>query len=227
MRNYLKLLAVVCVFGAVAADAGERLKLKARLWTGAPSCVDYRHDDTVSRGLYLAMLDREEKIDDLNFFRTSDASATPTGGANTNRFRKVFRSSTRDGAVTQEDRSLSAAPIRLEDIRLAAYSDRGEMKMTGRIKCTPPAAPASQATPSRTDGCKVTIRVRGYSSTSVESLAPAPNGPLLFECSQTFWMSNGDDRVISLVCPAETHISAENYRELSHLQVEVETRRNR
>lgn len=226
MRNILKVIAVVCVFGAIAANAGERLRLKAKLWSGAPPTANYRHDDTISRGVYLATLEREEKTSELNYFRTPDGKTAPIVGTDTNRYRKVFRSSTRDGAATQEDRSLTAAPVRLEDLRLAAYSE-GEIRFTGRIKTVSPSVPAKQATPSRTDGCKVTIRVRGYSSTSVESLAVEPNGPVLFECSQTFWMSNGDDRVISLVCPTETRISAENYRELSHLQVEVETRRNR
>ena len=226
MRNILKAIAVVCVFGAIAVNAGERLRLKAKLWSGAPQTANYRHDDTVSRGVYLATLEREEKTSELNFFRTPQGTAAPIIGTDANRHRKVFASSKRDGAATQVDRSLTAGPIRIDDVRLAAYSE-GEIRFTGRIKTISPSVAANQSTPPRADGCKVTIRVRGYSSTSVESLAPEPNGPVLFECCQTFWMSNGDDRVISLVCPTDTRISAENYRELSHLQVEVETRRNR
>ncbi len=73
----------------------------------------------------------------------------------------------------------------------------------------------------------MTIRVRGYSSTEVASMAVSPNGPMLFECVQTFWMAKQDDYAISLVCPEEVQLCGSHYQELTHLQVEVETRRNR
>ena len=151
-------------------------------------------------------------------------TATPQSKKRT--LRKVFRSSTRDVATTADRRSVDAAPVRLDDIRLAAYCD-GRILFTGRIQELPKSGSANALVKERTDGCRVTIRVRGYSSTEVASMAVSPNGPMLFECVQTFWMAKQDDYAISLVCPEEVQLCGSHYQELTHLQVEVETRRNR
>ena len=138
--------------------------------------------------------------------------------------RKVFRSAARDVATTAEIRWVDAAPVRLSDIRLAAYSDRRAL-FTGRIQELPKAGATDPK--ERTAGCRVTIFVRGFGSTEVASMATNPNGPMLFECKQTFWMSKGDDYAISLICPEDLRLCGSAYQELTHLQVEVETRRNR
>jgi hypothetical protein len=233
MRQYWKMLVLAGLLGATHVGAGERLRLKAKLWTGAPPSVNYRRDDVLSRGAYMAMLEKEECVNELDFFRKTEVKiegtpAPPTPPAQTPCVihRKVFRSAFRNGATTQEDPSLNAAAVRLEEIRLAAYST-GETSFTGRLKGLRSNLRTRDASPERTDGFHVTIRVRGFSSTEAASLAVEPNGPVLFECSQTFWMSKEDDRVISLVCPGESCLCGCDYQELTHLQVVLETRRNR
>lgn len=160
----------------------------------------------------------------------ADARAiSPTPGtppAKKQTFRKVFRSSPHDVAATADRRSVDATPVRLDDIRLAAYSD-GHVLFTGRIQDLPKNGPADTIVKERSDGCRVTIRVRGFSSTEVASTAVNPNGPLLFECVQSFWMSKQDNYAISLVCPEDIQLCGTHYQELTHIQVEVETRRNR
>ena len=152
-----------------------------------------------------------------------------TPSAKRQTFRKVFRSSPHDVAATADRRSVDATPVRLDDIRLAAYSDGsdGYVLFTGRIQDLPKTGSADTTVKERTDGCRVTIRVRGFSSTEVASTAVSPNGPLLFECVQSFWMSKQDNYAISLVCPEEVRLCGSHYQELTHIQVEVETRRNR
>ncbi len=226
MRQHWTLLALAGLLGATHVGAGERLRLKAKLWTGAPPCVNYRRDDVLSRGAYMAMLEKEECVNELDFFRRTDATPPQPTQTPCVIHRKVFHSALRNVSTTQEDPSLTAAPVRLDEIRLAAYST-GEMSFTGRLKGLPSHLRTNGAPPERTDGCRVTIRVRGFSSTEAASLAVAPNGPALFECSQSFWMSKEDNRVVSLVCPGESRLCGYDYQELTHLQVELETRRNR
>ncbi len=226
MRQHWKMLALAGLLGATHVGAGERLRLQAKLWTGAPPCVNYRRDDVLTRGTYMAMLEKEERLNELNVFRKTEVSPPQPVPAPGDIHRKTFHSALRAGATAPDDPSLNAGPVRLEEIRLAAYSN-GETSFTGRLKGLPPNPATTGAPPDRTDGCRVTIRVRGFSSTEAASMAVEPNGPVLFECSQTFWMSKEDDRVISLVSPGQSWLCGSDYQELTHLQVEVETRRNR
>lgn len=225
MRWSWKLNLLVCLVGGASVFAGDHFRVKARLLTGAPARASYRQGDVVSRGVFTAMLEAEEVVEDLNLIRRTQNPALDAN-ATTKVFRKVFHSTARDGATTTEIRSVDAAPVRLNDIHLAAYSDH-RVLFTGRIQDLPKSNAAATLVKERTDGCRVTIRVRGFSSTEVASTAVGPNGPLLFECSQEFWMSKGDDYAISLICPEDLRICGSSYQELTHLQVEVETRRNR
>lgn len=232
-----KFLAAALVLCASPLMSGEHFRIKAKLWSGAPQCVNYRRNDVIARGAYMTVLEKENEVYQQEFLRRSEQRAPldVEKPAKHCLFCKFFRSATRDGATTVDPRLLDVAPVRLEDIRLAAYSC-GQVAFTGRIKGAIPAATAAPAvggtasvpaTPDRTDGCYVTFKVRGFSSSSTEYAAHEPNGPVLFECSQTCWVSKEDDRVISLVCPANTRLSPQQYTELTHLQVEMETRRNR
>ena len=225
MRWSWKLNLRVCLAGGASAFAGDHFRVKARLLPGAPARASYPQNEAVSRGAYTAMLEAEEVVEDLNLIRRTQNPALDAK-ATTKVFRKVFHATTRDVATTAEIRSVDAAPVRLNDIRLAAYSD-GRFLFTGRIQELPKNGSANSTIKERTDGCRVTIRVRGYSSTEVASTAVSPNGPMLFECVQSFWMSKLDDCAISLVCPEELQLCRSHYQELTHLQVEVETRRNR
>ena len=191
--------------------------------SGAPARVNYRHSDVVSRGTYTAMLEEEELVEDLNFIRRTQNPKLAANDPNKT-IRKVFHSAARDVATTAEIRSVDADPVRLDDIRLAAYSDR-RVHFTGRIQQLPKAGATDSK--EQTAGCRVTIFVRGFGSTELASMATNPNGPMLFECKQTFWMSKGDDYAISLICPEDLRLCGSAYQELTHLQVEVETRRNR
>ena len=225
MHRSWTLLLLVCLAGGASAFAGDHFRVKARMLPGAPARASYRPGDIAARGIYTAMLEQEELVEDLNLVRRTQ---NPTLNANnTNKtFRKVFHGAARDVATTAEIRSADAAPVRLNDIRLAAYSD-GRVLFTGRIQDLPSAGSAGPLVKERTDGCRVTIRVRGFSSTETASMAVTPNGPMLFECTQNFWMSKGDDYAISLICPEDLRLCGNVYQELTHLQVEVETRRNR
>ncbi len=228
MRWSWKPLLLIGLVGGASVFAGDHFRVRAKLLPGAPAGAKYQHSGVMSRGSYWAMLEREEVVEDLNFVRkiqSTPVTAT-TKPSKQQTFRKVFRSSTRDVATTADRRSVDAAPVRLDDIRLAAYCD-GRILFTGRIQELPKSGAASPLVKERTDGCRVTIRVRGYSSTEVASMAVSPNGPMLFECVQTFWMAKQDDYAISLVCPEEVQLCGSHYQELTHLQVEVETRRNR
>lgn len=222
----LFVLVLVCVSQLVA---GERFRVKAKLWTGAPPSVDYRHSDVITRGTYMAVLEKEEDIYDVELQRRRQVAALPATvpSSGCSCFRKVFRSVTRDGAVTRDARSLLVAPVRLEEIHLAAYCS-GQVAMSGRVKhVASTAVTPGSAMPERTDGCHITIKIRGFGSTGTAFSATEPDGPVLFECSQTCWVSKQDDRVVSLISPVETYLSRQQYTELTHLQVEVETRRNR
>lgn len=220
-----KPLLLVCLAGSVSAFAGDHFRVKARMLPGAPARANYRHGDVVARGTYTATLEQEELVEDLNLVRRAlNPALDAKNPAKT--FRKVFHSAARDVTTTAEIRSVDAAPVRLDDIRLAAYSD-GRVLFTGRIQDLPTSGTVSPLVKERTDGCRVTIRVRGFSSTEVASMAISPNGPMLFECTQNFWMSKGEDYAISLICPEDLRICGSAYQELTHLQVEVETRRNR
>lgn len=225
--SWKPLLAIGLVSGA-SVFAGDHFRVRAKLLTGAPAGANYRHNDVVSPGSYWAMLEREEVVEDLNFIRQIQNPPVTSVKTESKQqtFRKVFRSSTRDVSTTEDRRSIDAAPVRLDDIRLAAYSN-GRIFFTGRIQELPRSGTAGSPVKERTDGCRVIIRVRGYSSTEVASMAVSPNGPMLFECVQSFWMSKQDDCAISLVCPEEVQLCGSHYQELTHLQVEVETRRNR
>ena len=220
-----KPIVLVCLASGASVFAGDHFRVKARLLPGAPAGANYRQSDAVSRGTFAAMLEQEELVEDLNFVRRTQNPALDAK-APTRTFRKVFHGAARDVATTAEIRSVDAAPVRLDDIRLAAYSD-GRVIFTGRIQDLPQSAAAGRLVKERTDGCRVTIRVRGFSSTETLSMAVSPNGPLLFECTQNFWMSKGEDYAISLICPEDLRICGSAYQELTHLQVEVETRRNR
>lgn len=224
-------LLLICGSGLVG---GERFRVRARLLTGAPAGVNYRSTDVVARGTYWAMLEKEEYVESLATFRRSDGSVppalSPEVAAKSER-RKLFRPATKEVAFTAEERRCDAAPFRLDDIRLAAYSD-GRVLLTGRIKDLPkPRNSAPNATPAlvkeRTDGCRVTVFVRGYGSTESASQAVVTSGPMLFEIQQTFWVSKFDDYAISLVCPEEARLCRSEFRELTHIEVEMETRRNR
>lgn len=231
MRWTWKPIVLVCLASGASVFAGDHFRVRAKMLTGAPAGVNYRHTDVVSRGIYTAMLESEEVVEDLNFIRQLQANpktAAPAAakpGAPQN-FRKIFHSANRDVATTAEIRLVDAAPVRLNDIRLAAYSD-GRVLFTGRLQELPKSGAAGSVVKDRTDGCHVTIKVRGYSSTEVASTAVSPNGPILFECVQRFWMSKGEDCAVSLICPEDMRICGSAYQELTHLQVEVETRRNR
>lgn len=220
-----KSLLLVSLAGGASAFAGDHFRVKARMLPGAPARANYRPSDVVSRGIYTAMLEQEELVEDLNLVRRTQNPALDAK-APTKTFRKVFHGAARDVATTAESRLVDAAPVRLNDIRLAAYSD-GRVLFTGRIQDLPNAGAPGPLVKERTDGCRVTIRVRGYSSTEAASMAVSPNGPMLFECKQDFWMSKGEDYAISLICPEDLRICGTAYQELTHLQVEVETRRNR
>lgn len=272
MRWPWKPIVLVGLMGGATVLGGDHFRVKARLLPGAPAGANYRHSDLVSRGTYMAMLEREEVVEDLNFLRqlqnppvsvptAEQPTTTDREGLRTvpqriipvnpspsrlqaaadereigpiaipvapkkQTFRKVFRSAARDVATTAEIRSAEAAPVRLDDIRLAAYSD-GRVLFTGRIQDLPKTGTADSLVKERTDGCRVTIFVRGYGSTEVASTAVNPNGPMLFECKQTFWKSKGEDYAISLICPEDLRLCGSAYQELTHVQVEVETRRNR
>lgn len=218
-----KPLLLVCLAGSVSAFAGDHFRVKARMLPGAPARANYRQGDVVSRGTYAAMLEQEELVEDLNLVRrTQNPALDAKNPAKT--FRKVFHGAARDVATTAEIRSVDAAPVRLGDIRLASYSD-GRVLFTGRIQQLPMAGAADSK--EQTAGCRVTIFVRGFGSTEVASMATTPNGPMLFECKQNFWMSKGDDYAISLICPEDLRLCGTAYQELTHLQIEVETRRNR
>ncbi len=233
MRSSWRPLLLVGLMGGASVLGGDHFRIKARLLPGAPAGANYRHSDVVSRGIYTAMLDSEEVVADLNYFRKIQKPAVGESvaevaveSAKSKTSRKIFRSAVRDVATTVEVRSVAAAPVRLDDIRLAAYSD-GHVSFTGRLQDLPKAGSSDATVKERTDGCRVTIRVRGYGSTEVAATAVTPNGPLLFECVQNFWMSKRDDCAISLICPEDLRICGSHYQELTHLQVEVETRRNR
>lgn len=227
MRWSWKPILLVCLAGGVSAFGGDHFRIKARLLSGAPAGANYRHRDVVSRGTYLAKLEREEVVEELSTIRRiQNPPLTEPKAAKRQTFRKVFRSAAHDVTTTADIRWIDAAPVRVDDIRLAAYSN-GRVHFTGQLQDLPAIAGADSLIKPRTDGCRVTVRVRGYGSTEVDSMAVAPNGPMLFECSQCFWMSNGDNYAISLVCPEGTRISRSAYQELTHVQVEVETRRNR
>lgn len=233
MRSPGKLLLLVALLASTSVLAGERFRVKARLLTGAPASVNYRHTDVASRGVYSAKLVSEEVVADLNFLRRVQKPAVGETVADivnetgkSKRTRKVFGSSEKDVATTADARRVDAAPVRLDDIRLTAYSD-GPVHFTGRLRELPIAAANSATIKERTDGCRVTILVRGYGATESASTDVLPNGPLLFECSQSFWMSKGDDCAISLICPEDSRFCGSHYPELTHLEVEVEARRNR
>lgn len=226
MRWSLKLILLVCFVGICDfVSAGDHFRVKARLLTGAPARGDYRHDDVVSRGTFMAMLEQEELVENLNLIRRTQ-NPSLDAKTSTKVFRKIFRSAARDVATTAEIRTVEAAPVQINDIRLAAYSD-GRVSFTGKIQCLPSASATDTLVKQRTDGCNVTIFVRGFGSTEVASTAVSPNGPMLFECRQSFWVSKGDNCAISLVCPADVRICGSAYQELTHLEIEVETRRNR
>lgn len=227
MRWSWKPILLVCLVGGMSAFGGDHFRIKARLLPGAPTGANYRHSDVVTRGTYLARLDREDVVEELSTTRRIQIPPiTEPKPAKRQTYRKVFRAATRDVTTTADIRWVDAAPVRLDDIRLAAYSD-GRVHFTGQLQDLPKMDGAGSLVKERTDGCRVTVRVRGYGSTEVESMAVEPNGPMLFECSQCFWMSKGDNYAISLVCPEGSRISRSAYQELTHVQVEVETRRNR
>lgn len=227
MRLEWVLMVMLVGLSSAAALAGHHFRIKAPLRSGAPAQANYRHDDIISRGTYLAMLDREEAVDELNSVRKAqDRTLLASPSIKSNTFRKVFRAANQDVATTAAPRSVDVAPVRLSDIRLAAYSD-GRILFSGRIQDLPRDEQAMAAIKDRTDGCRVTIRVSGFGATQAGALAVASDGPMLFECKQHFWKSKGEDCAISLVCPEGLRICGSAYQELTHLQVEVETRRNR
>lgn len=71
MRWSWKPILLVCLAGGASAFAGDHYRVKARMLSGAPARANYRHNDVVSRGIYTAMLEREEVVEDLNFIRRS------------------------------------------------------------------------------------------------------------------------------------------------------------
>lgn len=226
MRWCWKPIVLVFLASGLSAYGGDHFRIKARLLRGGPAGVNYRHGDVVSRGTYLVRLEREDVVEELSTIRRiQNPPLTEPKAAKRQTFRKVFRAAIRD-VTTTDIRWIDATPVRLDDIRLAAYSD-GRVDFTGQLQDLPQVDGAGSLVKERTDGCRVTVRVRGYGSTELESMAVNPNGPMLFESSQCFWMSKGDNYAISLVCPEGARISRSAYQELTHVQVEVETRRNR
>lgn len=119
--------------------------------------------------------------------------------------------------------ALKVDHLQLDQVGLAIYKAEGKLVATGRI------------THSGGDGGlignNVTIRIRAYVASSADTFQIPPDAVVVWESEQNLWVSRGRPQYISLV-PAPNYLPQSkqlklHFDEITHLDVEMEYRRDR